>query len=93
MCAADSFCCSNQWDYFCLSGPSGAWALCPELSCPKCAHDMCKTGAALNPAVCDPCVAKICQVDPFCCNTSGGTWDGVCVQEVKTVCNLPICGG
>jgi hypothetical protein len=54
---------------------------------------MCKTGAALNPAVCDPCVGKICQVDPFCCNASGGQWDGVCVQEVKTVCNLSICGG
>jgi hypothetical protein len=48
----------------------------------SCAHDKGVTGVALESA-CDPCVSMICAADPFCCGTS---WDGACVQEVRTVC-------
>jgi cysteine-rich repeat protein len=47
-----------------------------------CAHDKCDTGVALD-ATCDPCVAQICAVDPFCCTNS---WDSACVGEVSSVC-------
>ena len=44
------------------------------------------TGAALVSG-CDGaqanCVATICGVDPYCCDTS---WDATCVNEVATVC-------
>jgi hypothetical protein len=61
----------------------GGTAACvtPE---PVCAHDRCVVGGALE-ATCDPCVAQICAADPFCCNNS---WDGLCVNEVATVCGL-----
>jgi hypothetical protein len=37
---------------------------------------------------CSPCVAKICQQDPFCCTQ---TWDNVCVEQAeKNSCG---CGG
>lgn len=49
---------------------------------PACAHDKCYLGAPLS-AACDPCVADVCAVDPFCC---AGGWDGKCLQEVATVC-------
>jgi hypothetical protein len=47
-----------------------------------CAHDKCVTGAPLT-ADCDPCVASICSVDSFCCNSF---WDSICVAEVTSVC-------
>jgi hypothetical protein len=50
----------------------------------NCAHDKCVTGGRLT-ADCDPCVASICSVDSFCCNTA---WDSICVGEVASVCHL-----
>src|SRR5687767_4912636 len=47
-----------------------------------CAHAPCEVGDALD-ATCDPCVASVCAVDPFCCDAS---WDGICVEEVASVC-------
>jgi len=47
-----------------------------------CAHDLCETGAALDPA-CDPCVAQIAAEDPFCVDNS---WDDICVGEVESIC-------
>ena len=37
---------------------------------------------------CDPCVASVCDADPFCCNTN---WDSLCVGEVLSVCGLAVC--
>ncbi|MGH1346393.1 MAG: hypothetical protein ACRBN8_32805 [Nannocystales bacterium] len=51
------------------------------------AHDTCDTGGPLQPA-CDECVAEICAVDPYCCNTA---WDSICVGEVQSVCNQVQC--
>ena len=49
-----------------------------------CAHAFCDVGVALV-ASCDPCVAAICAVDPFCCTTE---WDSICVDEVATECGI-----
>jgi hypothetical protein len=47
-------------------------------------HAKCEGGRRMEGSS-DPCVQQICAADPFCCSTS---WDGFCVQEVTTVCNL-----
>ena len=51
---------------------------------PACTHDICTEGVALSPS-CDPCVATICALDPFCCDTA---WDGKCTAAVVTACGL-----
>ncbi len=86
VCAADPFCCETEWDGLCVSGANNLCSLCGP---PACAHSLCETGVALD-AACDPCVAAICAVDPFCCNNS---WDGVCINQVASVCGLADCIG
>lgn len=49
-----------------------------------CAHSICSTGFFLS-AGCDPCVAAVCSVDPFCCMV---TWDTSCIAEVSNTCSL-----
>lgn len=51
-----------------------------DVACP---HTKCTTGARLHRACPDPCIARICAVDPYCCDTA---WDAICVREVATVC-------
>lgn len=49
-----------------------------------CTHSTCATGSKLVSS-CDPCAAKICAEDPYCCSTA---WDGQCVSEVASICKL-----
>jgi len=53
----------------------------------SCAHDTCATGVALT-SPCDPCVAMIAAVDPYCVNSN---WDSFCVAEVRSVCGSMRC--
>lgn len=80
ICAQDPFCCSSGWDSICVAEVQ---SICGQ-SCnaPECAHPLCETGEALDPA-CDSCAGSICAQDPFCCN---GQWDRLCTQQVETVC-------
>jgi hypothetical protein len=60
----------------------------PSRAAEECTHSVCQVGSApLLPATpslgCSPCVLQVCEADPYCCSTF---WDGICVQEVKTVC-------
>lgn len=48
--------------------------------CGPCTHSPCQTGGPLK-ANCAPCVAKICQQDPFCCTQN---WDDVCVDQAES---------
>src|SRR5690606_37487155 len=50
-------------------------------------HDACDVGPALWTG-CDACVDAICGADPYCFATA---WDGLCVQEVRTVCERLVC--
>ena len=64
-----------------------AWT--PQIDAPpppsqSCAHDLCQTGVALDPA-CDPCAAKIADADAYC---RDNRWDEYCVEQVTSVCNL-----
>jgi hypothetical protein len=52
-----------------------------------CAHDLCASGAALDPT-CDTCVADVCAADDFCCTVE---WDSVCVGQAEDLCGLD-CG-
>ena len=56
-------------------------------SCAPCVHSPCVTGAPLKKD-CSPCVAKICQQDPFCCTQN---WDDVCAEQAAS--NGCGCGG
>lgn len=56
-----------------------------------CTQDRCQVGPAMMDA-CDPCIADICERDPFCCIDG---WDALCVAEVERVCGItgcPRCG-
>jgi hypothetical protein len=48
-----------------------------------CEHDLCATGAPLDPG-CDECAQAVCSVDPFCCATA---WDINCVFDIEFNCN------
>jgi hypothetical protein len=52
-----------------------------ELSC---SHDLCETGAALDPS-CDPCAATIAGQDAYC---TDNFWDEICVEQVVSACQL-----
>jgi subtilisin family serine protease len=52
-----------------------------------CTHDTCVASTALGTG-CNACVASICDVDPYCCNTY---WDGICVSEMQSVCGSLRC--
>lgn len=59
---------------------------CPQDcgECSTCEHDVCKTGAPLDPQ-CDSCATSVCEQDPFCCEVF---WDRICVQEAESFCGL-----
>jgi hypothetical protein len=50
----------------------------------SCAHELCDTGAPLDPT-CDPCVETVCAQDGFCCESA---WDSICVIEAQDFCGL-----
>jgi hypothetical protein len=80
VCAADSFCCNNQWDSICV----GEVASVCHQTCGggTCAHPVCATGTKLTSS-CDSCAQQICAADSFCCNNQ---WDNQCVGEVSSIC-------
>jgi len=63
-----------------------AWTIAGASTC---AHDTCTAGAKLASS-CDPCVAKICTSDSYCCNTA---WSSICVAEVSSICGETTCSG
>jgi hypothetical protein len=55
-----------------------------------CTHGVCALGAALVTG-CSSCATSICAVDSFCCDGVYGSWDSICVDEVRSVCNSALC--
>lgn len=50
----------------------------------SCSHSLCETGVALTSSCSLPCSQKVCDYDPYCCNSS---WDGICTgSSVATAC-------
>lgn len=77
MCAMGEFCCNPSCG---ICAPPGGG--CIELACAPCGHGVCETGGALD-AGCDQCVGKLCDQDPFCCETA---WDTLCVDQAAELC-------
>jgi hypothetical protein len=80
VCQSMPSCCSVQWTQACVDA---AKAKCGT-PC-TCAHSLCTDNQGPLDAGCSPCAAALCQADPYCC---GSNWDGVCVQEVGTICEI-----
>ncbi|WP_437971699.1 hypothetical protein WMF04_21380 [Sorangium sp. So ce260] len=81
VCAADPYCCNNEWDRMCVEA---AEQTCGVVCQDSCAHDLCSPGGALD-SQCDPCVSAVCAADPYCCNNS---WDRSCVEQAVNTCGL-----
>ncbi|HWL92190.1 MAG TPA: thrombospondin type 3 repeat-containing protein [Phycisphaerae bacterium] len=81
ICAADSFCCEEEWDEFCVAQAVQSCGVCASAeSC--CAEH-------LTPGCSDAeCQTLVCDFDSFCCTTA---WDGQCVDEAAQLCTS--CGG
>jgi hypothetical protein len=48
---------------------------------PLCPHDACEAGEKMD-ATCDACIAGVCELDSFCCESE---YDAFCVEEAATV--------
>lgn len=89
ICAIDPYCCNTEWDGICVDRVRGdcGLATCPDAGS-TCAHDVCATGAPLT-AGCDAgglaCVAAVCDLDPYCCQTA---WDDDCRVTMEAACDL-----
>ncbi|UQA62117.1 hypothetical protein [Polyangium aurulentum] len=90
-CAADCGACPTCGDGVCDPMTENCQSCAADCgSCGgTCDHDTCTTGGPLDPS-CDKCTAAICAVDPFCCTSA---WDGICVNQVQTVCGDSSCSG
>ena len=84
VCAADPFCCSTQWDAFCVNR---AITDCP--SCDNPANGDCLVVHATPYCNTPECCTTVCAADPFCCSTQ---WDSACVQKANELC-VRTCGG
>lgn len=59
----------------------------------SCSHSKCRPGEAFD-ATCraeDACVDIVCDSNPSCCNSSSGSWDQTCVDQVEQLCDVT-CG-
>jgi len=80
ICALDPACCSGAWTVDCVAlVASTCDAQCGETHCNQ---DICEAGAALD-ALCDPCVAAVCDKNANCC---AGVWGDDCVDLVYELC-------
>lgn len=90
VCAADDFCCSDQWDEACVDvavfGDCGA--VCEDMPIAPPPGECCveneDAGGCLDAGVQD-CV---CATDPYCCAYA---WDNVCVDYVEQL-GCGMCG-
>ncbi len=81
VCGVDNFCCSVQWDSFCVDQAND---LCSPPDCGENPEDCCI--AHPTPSCSDQtCCEAVCDEDSFCCDTE---WDQTCVNEA-----LDLCGG
>jgi hypothetical protein len=54
-----------------------------------CGQSLCEASMKPMPLDCSPCVEKICDADPACCDTvAGESYSQACVDKVSSVCGL-----
>lgn len=84
VCEIDDFCCTEEWDEFCIkTAASGAADGCTCTPTADTCHSPCDEGDALN-VECDPCVAEVCSTFGECCTNS---WGAYCTEAAKEVCS------
>ncbi len=85
VCAADSWCCDNEWDSLCVAlvdtectvtcgGGGGGGNTCSYDECSPTGGDPLVDG-------CSSCVTAVCDEDDYCCTTE---WDDLCVDIAAT---------
>lgn len=52
-----------------------------------CVHNVCEEGDKMA-ADCNSCATKICDADPYCCETG---WDHLCTGAVANLCGVDAC--
>ena len=83
VCAADSYCCENDWDQACVKYAN---ELCEGLACPG--MQPCDT-LSDTPGCDDPtCCRLVCDHDWFCCWIE---WDEQCIATQQTLCGPDPC--
>lgn len=79
-CAADPFCCDEEWDQICINGAT----LDCGAGCELPAGDCCEENGTPG---CDDMAVQdcTCMLDAFCCDN---TWDAMCVNTAVANCML-----
>ncbi len=83
VCATDPSCCTERWDADCAAAAVAACTACGGAGTGAC--DMPHATPSCDDA---ECCAKVCSVDPLCCDVS---WDATCAQSAIVRC-APQCG-
>lgn len=88
VCEFDAYCCSVNWDFLCAEEAlifckGGEPNLCGVIGTGDC-------NEANNSPYCDDaeCCSIVCSMDPFCCDSSVGNWDELCVILAGYTCNI-----
>ncbi len=89
VCKQLPLCCLNAWSQSCAETALSACTLscCGDPGAGTCCQPD-------NTPCCDDadCCNAVCDIDPFCCNTS---WDPTCANEAADLCGplcMPVCG-
>jgi hypothetical protein len=85
VCAADPFCCSNNWDGIC---GTEALEMCPVCGGALPGGNCCVEQDQTTGCEDGDCQNIVCAVDAFCCETE---WDMLCADEALEMCAS--CGG
>lgn len=89
ICAADSYCCTVEWDGLCANAALANCVTCTHYCGSPAAGDCCV--AHPQPACGDAtCCGTVCALDPYCCGTA---WDAQCAAAARTSCALCACTG
>ena len=78
VCSADPFCCNNTWDQACANQAASICGNCGDSAAGSCFINNGSPGC--NDGT---CCQDVCEVDPFCCNSS---WDSVCADSAENIC-------
>lgn len=83
LCTVDPYCCTVGWDAACVASVDLYCSnTCQGQGNEGCSHNECTVGDKLD-ATCSTCTTDLCDIDPYCCQT---TWDQSCVDQLPLYC-------
>lgn len=68
----------------CFGDPASPATDDPGIIVGECTHDVCHPGDKIGQQ-CDTCTMKVCQNDPYCCDTF---WGASCIESVSKYCGI-----